>query len=110
MDFEARYILVKPASPEAHEASLKAGGDREDAAIKAVVDALPALLKGLNADNIAGKVIINENIEKASQELGDYLYQKNTEEEKGDVNGTDASKATVPETNGTMDVDAPEVS
>ncbi|KAI6779553.1 THO complex subunit-like protein [Emericellopsis cladophorae] len=111
MDFDARYVLVKPASPESHETFLKAEGGRDDAAIKAVVDSLPALVEGLNADNIAGKVILNENVENASHELGDYLYQKDADADTEIVNGTDTGEAPLSEqNNGDMDVDAPEAS
>ncbi|KAG9255173.1 THO complex subunit 1 transcription elongation factor-domain-containing protein [Emericellopsis atlantica] len=111
MDFDARYILVKPASPESHETFLKAAGGRDDAAIKAVIDGLPALVEGLNADNIAGKVILNENVENASQELGDYLYHKDADADTEIVNRTDTGEAPVSEqNNGGMDVDAPEAS
>jgi THO complex subunit 1 len=109
MDFDARYILVKPASAESHTNYLKAAGSRDEAEIKAIVDSVPAMLEGLNADNVAGKVVLNEDIAKASQELDDYLYQKDADAVVDTSNGTGRGAETT-EPNGAMDVDAPEAS
>ncbi|KAF4979392.1 hypothetical protein FZEAL_4395 [Fusarium zealandicum] len=76
MDFQARYILVKPSSPEVLEQRLKASG-KEDTAIQEILKKLPTELDPAKLDELFNTAIVDEGADAAAKELGDYIYERN---------------------------------
>ncbi|CAM1502847.1 Fc.00g076230.m01.CDS01 [Cosmosporella sp. VM-42] len=75
MDFQARFILIKPPTPEALSERLKASG-KEDSAIEEILKDLPAALGDSEVAELFTSTIINEDLDTSSKGLGDIIYEK----------------------------------
>ncbi|RGP63371.1 nuclear matrix p84 [Fusarium sporotrichioides] len=84
MGFEARYVLVKPSTPEALEQRLKASGE-EESAIQEILKRLPTELEPEKVDELFDTAIVDDDDEQAAvKNLGDYIYEKNETEPAGE--------------------------
>ncbi|KAM0436181.1 hypothetical protein ACHAPT_003073 [Fusarium lateritium] len=75
MDFQARYILVKPSSPEAFEERLRAAG-KEESDIQDTLKKLPTELDPAKLGELFETTIVDDDVETAARALGDYIYEK----------------------------------
>ena len=82
MDFPARYILIKPPTPESLEARLKNAGDRDDSAIKSIIDGLTEQLDESKTSELYHSMIVNDDLEQAIKTISEFLYKKDGEEEQ----------------------------
>lgn len=107
MEFEGRYILIAPASPETLQARLTDSGKHDEAAIKTIIASIPS--EDL-ASEIANKTIINDDLDTAVKSLSDFIYEKdgvaieeNGAEDVGEAKDDEGVKEPAEE----MQVDAP---
>lgn len=91
MDFQARYILIKPSSPEALEERLKAAG-KEESAIQDVIKKLPTELDPAKLGELFDTTIAEDDVDTAAKALGDYIYEKGSSNEDTDMK--DSEEAT----------------
>lgn len=75
MDFQARYILIKPPTPEALSERLQAAG-KEDSVVQTVLKNLSADLDETKIGELFDSTIINEALDESSKVLGDFIYKK----------------------------------
>ncbi|KAI8661676.1 Guanylate kinase-like domain-containing protein [Fusarium keratoplasticum] len=75
MDFQARYILIKPSSPEALEERLKATG-KEESVIQEAIKKLPTELDPAKLGELFDNTIADDDVDAAAKALGDYIYEK----------------------------------
>ncbi|KAL6359505.1 hypothetical protein LRP88_06926 [Fusarium phalaenopsidis] len=80
MDFQARYILIKPSSPEALEERLKAAG-KEESVIQEAVKKLPTELDPAKLGELFDNTIADDDVDAAAKALGDYIYEKGNSDE-----------------------------
>ena len=80
MDFQARYILIKPSSPEALEERLKATG-KEEAVIQEAIKKLPTELDPAKLGELFDNTIADDDVDAAAKALGDYIYEKGNADE-----------------------------
>ncbi|KAL2680781.1 hypothetical protein Neosp_008384 [[Neocosmospora] mangrovei] len=96
MDFQARYILIKPSSPEALEERLKAAG-KEESVIQEAIKKLPTELDPAKLGELFDTTIADDDVDTAAKALGDYIYKKGGADEdtamKDDEEATDAKEA-----------------
>ncbi|KAJ3532200.1 hypothetical protein NM208_g8548 [Fusarium decemcellulare] len=78
MDFQARYILIKPSTPEALEERLKASG-KEDSIIQEILKKLPTELDSAKVDELFDTIIVDDDVDAVIEALGDFIYEKNGE-------------------------------
>lgn len=100
MDFTARYILVKPSSPEALQSRLQDANTPEDK-VKAIVEKLPAQLDESKTAEVFDTTIVNETLDDSHKSLVGYLFgksedveSKEEEEEPQDIELKDADADT----------------
>ena len=82
MDFPARYVLIKPPTPEALESRLKDAGGRDDSAIKSIVDGLAEQLDESKTSELYHSTIVNDDLEQTIKTIGEFLYKKDGGEEE----------------------------
>lgn len=75
MDFQARYILIKPPTPEALSERLKAAG-KEDSAIQETLNTLSTDLDEAKIGELFDSTITNDALDESSKALGDFIYTK----------------------------------
>ena len=96
MDFQARYILIKPSSPEALEERLRAAG-KEESVIQEAIKKLPTELDPAKLGELFDTTIADDDVDAAAKTLGDYIYKKGGADEdtamKDDEEATDAKEA-----------------
>lgn len=80
MDFQARYILIKPSSPEALEERLKAAG-KEESVIQEAIKKLPTELDPAKLGELFDTTIADDDVDAAGKALGDYIYEKGNADE-----------------------------
>lgn len=80
MDFPARYILIKPATPESLESRLKDAGGRDNAAIKSIIDGISELDESKTSE-LFDSAIVNDDLEQTVKAIGKFLYEKGGKEE-----------------------------
>ena len=73
MDFTARYVLIKPPSPEVLQSRLQAAGVAEDQ-IKTIIDKLPEQLDESKTSELFDTTVVNDDLEQSHQSVVDYLY------------------------------------
>ncbi|RSL39349.1 hypothetical protein CEP53_014120 [Fusarium sp. AF-6] len=93
MEFQARYILIKPSSPEALEERLKAAG-KEESAIQDVIKKLPTELDPAKLGELFDTTIADDDVDAAAKALGDYIYEEGSANEDTDMkDGEEAADA-----------------
>ncbi|KAM6526359.1 hypothetical protein FSOLCH5_002475 [Fusarium solani] len=80
MDFQARYILIKPSSPEALEERLKAAG-KEESVIQEAIKKLLTELDPAKLGELFDTTIADDDVDAAGKALGDYIYEKGNVDE-----------------------------
>ncbi|KAK5988864.1 THO complex subunit 1 [Cladobotryum mycophilum] len=96
MDFSARYLLIKPPTNEALHHRLSQAGNRDEAAIQALLASLPQDLDESKTRDLFDTVITNDDLDKTVDSLRDYIYDDGGdgktagEEVNGDASMTDA--------------------
>lgn len=80
MDFQARYILIKPSSSEALEERLKAAG-KEDSVTQEAMKKLPTELDPAKLGELFDNTIADDDVDAAAKALGDYIYEKGNADE-----------------------------
>ncbi|KAH7160074.1 THO complex subunit 1 transcription elongation factor-domain-containing protein [Dactylonectria estremocensis] len=95
MDFQARFILIKPPTPEALRERLKSSG-KDEAAVEAILKSLANDLDESKIAELFNTTIINDSLDEAAKALGSFIFGKS---EGGDqTNGEgDATEDTVME-------------
>ncbi|WAO92960.1 Guanylate kinase-like domain-containing protein [Fusarium falciforme] len=95
MDFQARYILIKPSSPEALEERLKAAG-KEESVIQEAIKKLPTELDPAKLGELFDTTIADDDVDAAAKALGNYIYEKGNSDEdtamKDDEEAADAKE------------------
>ncbi|KAJ4309448.1 hypothetical protein N0V84_011497 [Fusarium piperis] len=80
MDFQARYILIKPSSPEALQERLKAAG-KEDSTIQEAIKKLPTELDPAKLGELFDTTVADDDVDTAAKALGDYIYERGSASE-----------------------------
>lgn len=83
MYFEARYILVKPSSPETLQGRLEAAGTAEEN-VRAIMEKLPEQLDESKTVDVFGTSIINDDLDQAHEHLVEYLFAKDESSGEGE--------------------------
>ncbi|KAI5460006.1 THO complex subunit 1 transcription elongation factor-domain-containing protein [Mariannaea sp. PMI_226] len=106
MDFSARYILIKPPTPEILEQRLKESG-KDTAAVEAITKTLSADLDDAKVAELFSTTITNEDQDLAAQALASFIFQKDDEEETGGEEEENEGEDTADENTEMKDDDEP---
>lgn len=74
MDFQARYILIKPPTPETLRQRLQGSSTKDASAIESIIKALPADLDDAKVAELFAITIVNEDLDQAAKALGTFIY------------------------------------
>ena len=80
MDFPARYVLLKPPTPEILQSRLKEVGNKDDAAIQSIIDGLAAQVEDPQVAEIFNRTFVTEDLEEAGKAVGAYVFEKDSED------------------------------
>lgn len=79
MDFQARYVVIRPSSPETLEVRLKASG-KNDKLIQQALKDLPAQLDCAKVGDLFNTVITNDDLDASVDALSGFLYGEGDKE------------------------------
>ncbi|KPM46275.1 hypothetical protein AK830_g339 [Neonectria ditissima] len=93
MDFQARFILVKPPTPEILEQRLKSSG-KDEATIETTLKNLPTDLDESKVAELFSTTIINDDLSQAVKALGSFIFDQASDGNKtSDAEGTTEDSA-----------------
>jgi THO complex subunit 1 len=82
MDFDARYILIKPPTPEILEQRLKDSA-KDASAIESVIKSLPSDLDDAKVAELFNTTVTNEDQDQAAKALAAFIFDKEAQTETG---------------------------
>ena len=71
---DARYVFIKPPSLEALEARLRSRGTEKDIEVQKRLKQAEIELEYANMPGVHDKVIVNDDLEKAFEQLDEFVY------------------------------------
>lgn len=81
MDFQARFILIKPPTPEVLEQRLKSLG-KDDTTVETTLKNLPTDLDESKVAELFATTIVNGDLDQAAKALGSFIFDKPGDEDK----------------------------
>lgn len=75
MDFQARFILIKPPTPEVLEHRLKSSG-KDDTTVETTLKNLPTDLDEPKVAELFTTTIVNDDLDQAAKALGSFIFDK----------------------------------
>ncbi|KAH8686704.1 THO complex subunit 1 transcription elongation factor-domain-containing protein [Ilyonectria robusta] len=81
MDFQARFILIKPPTPEVLEQRLKSLG-KDDTTVETTLKNLPTDLDESKVAELFATTIVNDDLDQAAKALGSFIFDKPGDEDK----------------------------
>lgn len=73
-DFDARYVFIKPPSLEALKTRLCGRGIAEDEELQQRLEKAKDEIEYATTQGVYDKIIVNDYLEKAYQELEEFVY------------------------------------
>lgn len=77
-DLGARFIFIAPPSEDALEKRLRGRGTEDEDSIKARLEQAKKELEYSRVDGVHDKIVVNDDLEKAYEELRDFIFGDET--------------------------------
>ena len=90
-DIEARYVFIAPPSTEILESRLRGRGTEKEESIQKRLEQAKLEMEYSKTEGVHDLIIVNDDLEKAYQELEGFVFVKRTKEQSA----KDESKAGV---------------